>query len=625
MSSSSRVALLSSSPSPSRISAIDRTTPKRRALSSTRTRAKKTNENDMENMKPTRTSSPSSSSSFVSVDTKPAQHSLAAYTPAASVVGGIFLATALVTKYINTGEPILVSSLNRHPNTFLFGLLLTSVALELVGLSHLIPDAGFASVKNKLRLVIAGFCVGFGSACAGGCTSGHELSGIARLSKRSLVATLIFLISAMFTASVFDSAGALNVVARNATNTFTMDIFLKKLFINIDMFVPWISQHFYYILVPMFIAGAFVALSLFYKTFWTETASTSFNELSSIDELELFEATSKQSYKDNIKRGSVISTLLFCAILFASAFLMIAAAEAESKFHTSKLLIIWLSSCLFFALVTLSSFVVKNQNVRSGIKLVSNFVSGALFGVALTIGKMTDPAKVAAFLTVANRDTWDPSLLVFLATALFCSIPIFAYIKHRLKMKKSTFGDDLAEPTTPNRLLDGRLLVGSIVFGVGWGLAGLCPGPAYVNLGIGFLGLRFDAPIFLFFTAFFVGQTFFRDFIARVFNLDNKIKAIVTFRDKKEIFCRLNKTKSLSKLEAQIKQVLSFPETYQIYLAYSEGDWSAMALSNDDDVETMFAQWEAEKTGKDSNLRLKFLVVDSLDATIKAFSWVRDN
>jgi hypothetical protein len=39
----------------------------------------------------------------------------------------------------------------------------------------------------------------------------------------------------------------------------------------------------------------------------------------------------------------------------------------------------------------------------------------------------------------------------------------------------------------------------------------------------------------------------------------------------------------------------------------------------------MFAQWEAEKTGKDSNLRLKFLVVDSLDATIKAFSWVRDN
>ena len=97
-------------------------------------------------------------------------------------------------------------------------------------------------MQNSVRLGIAGWCVGVGSACAGGCTSGHAVSGIARLSKRSLVATSIFFMVGVITATVFDTAGAMNVVLMDSgIRTFTFDLFFDRMFTNADIIVPWVA------------------------------------------------------------------------------------------------------------------------------------------------------------------------------------------------------------------------------------------------------------------------------------------------------------------------------------------------------------------------------------------------
>ena len=102
--------------------------------------------------------------SVVGVSTKKVSlppHYPSEYKPGAAVVGGVFLATSLVTKYLTTGEAIGVSGLHRHPQkpAFLIGLLFgTQILLNVFDLSYLLPDGGFQSVQNSVRLGIAGWC-----------------------------------------------------------------------------------------------------------------------------------------------------------------------------------------------------------------------------------------------------------------------------------------------------------------------------------------------------------------------------------------------------------------------------------------------------------------------------------
>ncbi len=105
-------------------------------------------------------------------------------------------------------------------------------------------------------------------------------------------------------------------------------------------------------------------------------------------------------------------------------------------------------------------------------------VAGALFGLGLAISGMTDPDKVLNFLDVAG--TWDPSLALVMGGALAVSLPGYAWVRRRQR----TFCD-VPLPAAPSTRLDGRLLAGSALFGVGWGLAGYCPGPALANLAHG--------------------------------------------------------------------------------------------------------------------------------------------
>lgn len=107
-------------------------------------------------------------------------------------------------------------------------------------------------------------------------------------------------------------------------------------------------------------------------------------------------------------------------------------------------------------------------------------ISGLLFGLGLIIAGMGNPAKILAFLDITGN--WDPSLLVTMAVAMAISGIAFALVKKR---KSSVLNCPIQIPT--NQKIDISLVTGSVFFGVGWGLAGICPGPALLLTGMGII------------------------------------------------------------------------------------------------------------------------------------------
>ncbi len=109
---------------------------------------------------------------------------------------------------------------------------------------------------------------------------------------------------------------------------------------------------------------------------------------------------------------------------------------------------------------------------------VSEFLVGLLFGLGLMLSGMTDPGKVLGFLDLAGP--WDPSLALVMGGAIAVGVAAFALAKKRTL---TFLGGALYWPDAS--AVDKRLVLGSLVFGVGWGLAGFCPGPAVVSLAAG--------------------------------------------------------------------------------------------------------------------------------------------
>jgi uncharacterized membrane protein YedE/YeeE len=112
------------------------------------------------------------------------------------------------------------------------------------------------------------------------------------------------------------------------------------------------------------------------------------------------------------------------------------------------------------------------------IHMLTAAASGLLFGAGLAISGMMDPAKVIGFLDFAGD--WDPTLAMVMAGALAVTVPIFRLSKGR---PKAWSGDAIALPG--RRDIDARLVGGAALFGIGWGLAGFCPGPAVAALSTG--------------------------------------------------------------------------------------------------------------------------------------------
>ena len=119
------------------------------------------------------------------------------------------------------------------------------------------------------------------------------------------------------------------------------------------------------------------------------------------------------------------------------------------------------------------------ENIRADSPPISAFVaiatSGFLFGLGLAISGMTNPAKVVGFLDIAGD--WDPSLILVMVAGLGVSVPSFHFI---LKQKQPLFTKQFFLPTRND--LDGKLITGAALFGVGWGIGGYCPGPALAAL-----------------------------------------------------------------------------------------------------------------------------------------------
>jgi uncharacterized protein len=110
--------------------------------------------------------------------------------------------------------------------------------------------------------------------------------------------------------------------------------------------------------------------------------------------------------------------------------------------------------------------------------LFPGLIAGIVFGAGLALSDMVNPARVQAFLDVAGA--WDPTLMFVMAAALVPSS--IAYLVRR-RMTRPLLGERFSIPES--RTLDRRLLIGAGMFGIGWGLAGLCPGPAVAGLVLG--------------------------------------------------------------------------------------------------------------------------------------------
>eukprot|EP00898_Chlorokybus_atmophyticus_P005050 jgi/Chlat1/5546/Chrsp369S05399 len=215
---------------------------------------------------------------------------------------------------------------------------------------------------------VAGALVGFGSAMGGGCTSGHGVCGLARLSKRSLAAVVTFMSVAVVTASLLPVEQA-----------------------------P---------LIPS--------------------------------------AAQSLSHSHKGDTGPIMAAVLAVLLGIVSLY---------------------------------KSLVHKDGDI---VESVCSYAAGSLFGVGLIKAQMTDPRKVMSFLRVRDgMSTWDPTLAFVMGGALLVTLVAFRMI---LTRKQPLMAAQFSLPTKSS--FTRRLFLGSAVFGVGWGLGGVCPGPGLVGLGL---------------------------------------------------------------------------------------------------------------------------------------------
>jgi uncharacterized protein len=132
------------------------------------------------------------------------------------------------------------------------------------------------------------------------------------------------------------------------------------------------------------------------------------------------------------------------------------------------------------------------------LRMLTYLVGGTLFGLGLTISEMVNPAKVIGFLDVAGD--WDPTLAFVMGGALLVTVPAFRIMS--IKRSQPVLEDDFELPT--KKEVDARLVGGSALFGVGWGLSGFCPGPAVTALATGL------TPVIAFVAALIAGMALYK-------------------------------------------------------------------------------------------------------------------
>ena len=127
-------------------------------------------------------------------------------------------------------------------------------------------------------------------------------------------------------------------------------------------------------------------------------------------------------------------------------------------------------------------------------KNIMTLLSGIVFGLGLIISGMTNPAKVIGFLDIAG--VWDPSLMFVMIGGIAVAFVGFKFVKDK---NQTMFDEPIHLPGTTH--ISKELVIGSLLFGAGWALAGFCPGPALVTMGAGY------KEAFIFMIAMIVGIT----------------------------------------------------------------------------------------------------------------------
>ena len=116
--------------------------------------------------------------------------------------------------------------------------------------------------------------------------------------------------------------------------------------------------------------------------------------------------------------------------------------------------------------------------MKNRLSVITALLSGLIFGFGLILAGMANPAKVLAFLDISA--IWDPSLALVMGGAI-----AVGFVAFKIAGKRTNSFLDLPINIPTSRVIDNRLVIGALVFGIGWGLAGICPAPAFVLLGTG--------------------------------------------------------------------------------------------------------------------------------------------
>jgi len=304
------------------------------------------------------------------------------FSPVHALAGGAVLGAAVMFKTSMLGAVLGVSCatkrfISARPSTkslsFPCGMLLAGIFMSIFygGLEPL------ASVKTGgsgllARLLFGGVMVGFGTSLGEGCTSGHGLTGLARLSPRSWVAVPLFMGFGVAAGTLCATSAALPPRPSVEAEQPAWEMALAAaMLLLVSLLVP-------------------LALAIFVP-----------------------------SIKDKLAQ---------------------APPSAEPMIEV---------------------------------------VSGIVFGCGLVISGMTKPSKVAGFLDLSSG-AWDPSLAFVMCSALLFTFPFFQYLE-RMHVDQAVLGQPVALPAK-TRSIDYKLVAGAIIFGVGWGVCGGCPGPIWVMM-----------------------------------------------------------------------------------------------------------------------------------------------
>eukprot|EP00980_Cylindrotheca_fusiformis_P021131 scaffold8114_cov126-Cylindrotheca_fusiformis.AAC.17 len=368
------------------------------------------------------------------------------FTPQLGLIGGSLIGAAAGTLLLLSGEILgasgLITAVTLFPKKaltdvsvawkvlFMASFMLISNAL-LAGHFATDPRTGAdanLAIASTYGYLVGGFFVGFGTKLGNGCTSGHGICGLARLSKRSFVAVASFMLSAIATASITAPDNSFTSEATAFLRTDTVpELFNQKLGLVVT--------------APLVLASVVALFNLWkaYKSLNVDHSDSAQKPL--LDEKAKSKETTKPSTEKRPNRQERVA-------------------------------------------------------IQDGVgKLIPGMVAAVLFAAGLAVSGMVVPSKILGFLNpfLVQHGTWDPTLLMVMGGGSVFSwfsyqfVDGFGILSNKFTLSSPRDSSAFCIPT--NTVIDFQLVFGATCFGIGWGIGGLCPGPAL------FLAAAGTAPI----------------------------------------------------------------------------------------------------------------------------------